>query len=196
MIEFPGHLHDYQRELQDYDVTLCTLTMFPRNPLNCACSQRHFTKPFSIGISWWIHISDRIILLGKSDFTFLSVYAPQVDRIGPEKERFADQLQCAVVKVPATEILIPVGNCNDHIGASAGVCSNGHGGHCFGIHNTEDERIVKFAIADGLHVGVARFKKSDAHLITYSSGGDSTQIDYILWPKSFRSAISNVKCHP
>ena len=46
IIKFPGHSHAYQRELPDYDVALCKLTKFPRNPRDCACSQRHFTKPF------------------------------------------------------------------------------------------------------------------------------------------------------
>ena len=44
--EFPGHSHVYQRELPDYDVALCKLTKFPRNPSDCACSQHHFTEPF------------------------------------------------------------------------------------------------------------------------------------------------------
>ena len=69
------------------------------------------------------HISDRIILLKliicKAVFTFLSVYASQLGRTVPEKERFYDQLQCAVAKVPATEILIQVGDWSSHVGASA-----------------------------------------------------------------------------
>ena len=41
-----------------------------------------------------------------------------------------------------------------------------------------------------------RLKKRDTHLITYSSGGDSTQIDHIHYPKSFGSAVSNVEVIP
>ena len=85
-------------------------------------------------------------------------------RTGAEKERFYDQLQCAVAKVPATEILIPVGDWNGHVGASAGL--DAHGGHGFGISNTEGERILEFAIANGLCVGNTWSKKKGTHLIT------------------------------
>ena len=88
-------------------------------------------------------ISDRIIhlklIIDKAVFTFLSVFAPQVGRTGPKKESFYDQLQCAVDKVPATEILVPVGDWNCHAGASASVYSDDHGGHSFGTCNTEDK---------------------------------------------------------
>ena len=70
-------------------------------------------------------ISDSIILLkliiGKAIFTFPSVYTPQVGRSEPVKERFYNQLQYAVVKVPASEILIPYDDCNGHVGAPASV---------------------------------------------------------------------------
>ena len=45
-IRIPRHSQAYQRELPDYDVALCTLTKFPRNPRDCACSQHHFTELF------------------------------------------------------------------------------------------------------------------------------------------------------
>ena len=35
-------------------------------------------------------------------------------------------------KVPATEIFKPVGDWNGHVGATAGVFSDAHGGHGFG----------------------------------------------------------------
>ena len=137
-------------------------------------------------------ISDRIILLKL--ITFLSAYAPQVGRTGPDKERFYDQLQCPVAKVPATEILIRVGDWNGHVGASDRVYSNDHGGHGFG--NTEGEKILEFAIANGLCDGNTCFTRSDTYLIAYSCDGNSTQIDYIIYPRSFRSAVSNVKVIP
>ena len=68
-------------------------------------------------------ISDRIILLkliiGKTVFTIISVYAPQQGRPAAEKERFYDQLQSVTVKVPLSEVLIPLGDWNGHVGASA-----------------------------------------------------------------------------
>ena len=145
-------------------------------------------------------VSDRILLLkliiGKAVFTFLSVYAPQVNLPAAEKEHFYDQLQYTAAKVPATEILFPVGDWNGHVGAAAGGFSEAHGGHGFGTRNAEGERILEFAVANGLRVGNTWFKKSDSHLITYNSGDNSTQLDYILYRKNFSSAVSNVKVIP
>ena len=90
--------------------------------------------------------SERIIFLkmiiSRAVFTLLSVYAPQTGRPELENKRFYDQLQYAVAKVSATEILIPVGDWNGHVGAPAGVFSDAHGGHGFGTHNMEGERIL------------------------------------------------------
>ena len=43
---------------------------------------------------------------------------------------------------------------------------------------------MEFAVFNDLLIGNTKFKKRDTHLITYSSGGQSTQIDYILYRKS------------
>ena len=62
--------------------------------------------------------------------------------------------------------------------------------------NREGERILEFATANGLHIGNTWFKKRETHLITYSSDGDSTQINHILYHKSFSRAVSNMKVIP
>ena len=40
------------------------------------------------------------------------------------------------------------------------------------------------------------FKKRDNHLITYESGGNATQIDFILFHKSMRKLVTDVKVIP
>ena len=64
-------------------------------------------------------ISNRMILLkliiGKTVFTIISVYAPQQGRPAAEKERFYDQLQSVTAKVPLSEVLIPLGDWNGHV---------------------------------------------------------------------------------
>ena len=50
------------------------------------------------------------------------------------------------------ELLIPAGDLNCHVGASASVFSDAQGGHGFGACNKEGERILEFTIANGLHV--------------------------------------------
>ena len=69
-------------------------------------------------------VSDRILLLclviDKTVFAFISVYAPQVGRPDIEKEQFYDLLQEIVSKVPNSEVLIPIGDWNSHVGRVAG----------------------------------------------------------------------------
>ena len=52
-----------------------------------------------------------------------------------KNERFYDQLQYAVAKVPATEVLIPVGDWKGHVGAVAVMFSDAHGGYDLGTRN-------------------------------------------------------------
>ena len=63
----------------------------------------------------------------------------------------------------------------------------------FGKRNTEGERILEFAFANELVVGNTWFKKKPEHLVTYQSGNAATQIDFILYRRSFRKQVSNVK---
>ena len=145
-------------------------------------------------------ISDRIILIrlviGKRVFTFLSVYAPQVGLPETEKDRFYDHLQCAVAKIPTSEVLIPLGDWNGHVGAAGCGFEEVHGSRGFGVRNTEGERVLEFAVANDLVVGNTRFIKRESHLVTYNSGNHRTQIDYILYRKSFIKAVHDVKVIP
>ena len=68
-----------------------------------------------------------------------------------------------------------------------------HGGQAIGKRNTEGERILEFAFANELVVGNKWFKKKPEHLVTYQSGNAATQIDFILYWRSFRKQVSNVK---
>ena len=145
-------------------------------------------------------ITDRILLLkiiiGNAVYTFISLYAPQSGLPEPEKDRFYDQLQSTVAKIPASEMLIIVGDWNGHVGVDADAYMEAHGGHGFGVRNAEGERVLEFAVANDLLIGNTLFKKRDSHLVTYSSGNHRTQIDYILFRKRLRKSVSNVKVIP
>ena len=115
-------------------------------------------------------ISDRIILLkliiGKTVFTIISVYAPQQGRPAVEKERFYDQLQSVTAKVPLSEVLIPLGDWNGHVGASADGYEGVRGGFVYRKHNAKGERLLDFADAHHMVICNTMFKKRDSHLIT------------------------------
>ncbi|GJV57818.1 retrovirus-related pol polyprotein LINE-1 [Tanacetum coccineum] len=53
-------------------------------------------------------------------------------------------------------------------------------GFGFGERNEEGRTILEFATAHDMVVANSFFKKSEAHLITFQSGGHYTQIDYLL----------------
>jgi hypothetical protein len=55
-----------------------------------------------------------------------------------------------------------------------------HGGFGYGEQNQEGENILKFAIAYDLMVANTLFRKKKSHLITFSSGQHSSQIDFVL----------------
>ena len=144
--------------------------------------------------------TDRIMLLkliiGKAVLTFIALYAPQVGLPEADKVQFYDQLQAICTTIPPAEVLICLGDWNGHVGAAAGGYDNVHGGHGYGERNTEGARILEFATANDLLVGNTWFIKRDSHLVTYRSGDFRTQIDYVLYPKHYRKAVTNVKVIP
>ena len=145
-------------------------------------------------------ISDRILIfklvIGKTVFTFISLYAPQIGRPMAEKVQFYDQLQATCMPIPHSEVLFCLGDWNGHVGAKASSYENVHGGQGFGSRNAEGERILEFALANDLLVGNTRYIKRDSHLITYHSGDNKSQVDYVLYPRSFRRSVTNVKVIP
>ena len=68
-----------------------------------------------------------------------------------------------------------------------------HGGQAIAKRNTEGERVLEFAFVNKLVVGNAWLKKKPEHLVTYQSGNAATLIDFILYRRSFRKQVPNVK---
>ena len=62
--------------------------------------------------------------------------------------------------------------------------------------DSEGERILEYALAYDLFLGNTCFKKRDSHLITYRSGNTATQIDFMLFRKSLRKLVMDVKVIP
>ena len=145
-------------------------------------------------------ITDRLLMLkliiGKQIYAFVALYAPQVGRPNSEKDSFYDQLQSAVMGIPDSEKVFFLGDWNGHVGALADGFETVHGGHGFGKRNPEGVRVLDFALANDLVVGNTLFIKRDSHLVTFASGGNKTQVDYVLCRKSFRGKVTNVKVIP
>ena len=97
-----------------------------------------------------------------------------------------------LTRTQSTEILIPCDDWNGQVGAPVSVLSDAYGGHGFGTHNKGTRKILEFVIANGHRISSTWCKKRNTHLIAYNSGSDSNQLDYIIYRKSFSSAVSNM----
>ena len=144
-------------------------------------------------------VSDRIILVklivGQRVVTFLSVYAPQSGLSDEVKDLFFDQLRAVTARIPVSEFLIPCGDWNGHVGRAGTGYREVHGGMGYGRPepDVEGERILEYALAFDLLLGNTCFKKCD---ITYKSGNIAAQIDFILFRRTMRKLVTDVKVIP
>ena len=147
-------------------------------------------------------VSNRIILVklivGQHVVTFLSVYAPQSGLSDEVKDLFFDQLHAVNARIPASEFLIPCGDWNCHVGCVGTGYREVHDGMGYGRPEpvVEGERILEYALAFDLLLGNTCFNKRDRHLITYKSGNIATQIDIILFHRTMRKLVTDVKVIP
>ena len=109
-----------------------------------------------------------------------------------------DQLRAVTARIPRSELLIPCGDWNGHVGRAGTEYREVHGGMGYGRSepDVEGERILEYALAFDLLLGYTCFKKRDSHLITYKSGNAATQIDFILFPRAMRKLVTDVKVIP
>ena len=142
-------------------------------------------------------VSDSLLVLkliiGRQIFTFISLYVPQKGTAVSIRDAFYDDLESTLMAIPPSERLFLLGDWNGHVGASPHGFEGVHGGHGFGLPNPEGDRVLELALAHNLLVGNTLFIKRDSHLVTFSSGGNLTQVDYILFRKNFRRSVKDVK---
>ena len=128
----------------------------------------------------------------------MSVGAPQCGLSDSVKDLFYDQLRGVTAMIPALEFLIPWSDWNGHVGSTCSCYIEVHGGYGYGKPdpNSEGERILEYALAYDLFLGYTCFKKCKSHLITNRSANTATQIDFVLFQKSLRKLVMNVKVVP
>ncbi|XP_071728353.1 uncharacterized protein [Rutidosis leptorrhynchoides] len=83
-----------------------------------------------------------------------------------------------------------------HAGGEAEGYDGAHGGFGFGPRNEEGRSILEFAIAHELVVANSFFKKRDAQLATFHSGGRRTQINFFLLRKGELMTCRDCKVLP
>ena len=133
------------------------------------------------------------ILIGTVTICIFCVYAPQSGLSDHVKDTFYDELLSHISKVPNDDFVVVAGDLNGHVGNISHGFHDSHGGHGYGARNTEGVRILDFCTAANLAITNTFFVKEDNKLITYQSGNDCSQIDYILVRRSNLKHVRNVK---
>ncbi|XP_063601080.1 craniofacial development protein 2-like [Penaeus indicus] len=129
-------------------------------------------------------ISDRLMTMKLEVngilINIVCAYAPQVGCDEKEKEAFWADMYETVEKIPRCERLVIGADLNAHVGEGNTNDKEVMGKHGFGRRNAEGQMVVDFAKRWELMVSNTMFVKRSQQKVTYSSGGKSTQVDYVL----------------
>ena len=93
------------------------------------------------------------------------------------KETFWMDLDQTVEKIPKNERIVVGEDLNGHVEGNNEECMGRHG---LGKRNNEGQAVMDFAKRRELAITNTYFVKKPAHRVTYSSGGRSSQVDYIM----------------
>ena len=144
-------------------------------------------------------VNDRLMLLkvvGKRVVTIITTYAPHQGLSDYAKEKFYANLLLHTSKVDEKEVNILGGDMNGHVGKTTAGYEDVHSSFGYGVRNAEGERISEFSLALDMVVCNILFNKRSSRLITYSSGGVNTQIDYMLMKTWDKKIVKDVKVIP
>ena len=95
-----------------------------------------------------------------------------------------------VASVSEEEMLVLSGDFNGHVAKHSAGFEGVHRGSGYGIRNQDGLRILDFCEANKLVITNTFFHKNKSRLITFSSGGNHTQIDFI---HARRAQLKNIK---
>jgi hypothetical protein len=121
----------------------------------------------------------------RNKINVISMYAPQISLNENSKREFWEGLEDMVSSVSVGEKLFIGGDLNGHVGTSSTNFEGVHGGFSFGTRN-QGEEILNFALAYDMFIANTFFRKRKSHLVTFSSGQHTSQIDFVLLRKEDR----------
>ena len=154
----------------------------------------------NISIFYMIRNPGRFILLNlaivKDIYTIITVYAPKTGLPVAEKDNLYDELRPVVAEIPTSEIFILLGDWNGHDSKSSVSYGVVHIGHSWRIRNMKGENLLPFAVSCNPVIGKASLKNQPNHPITFTLHKGRTQIDYVLFCKTFRKHVRAVKVIP
>ncbi|XP_068204616.1 craniofacial development protein 2-like [Palaemon carinicauda] len=132
-----------------------------------------------------------IILTGKLKSCVLETGRPE-----EEKDDFWRRLDQEMINIPNEELLMIGGDLNGHIGRNRQVLERIHGGWALGDQNQDGERAMDFAVAFDMAVINTFFETLPKYLTTYKSGGQESQINFLLGRRVNLKEIRNCKIFP
>lgn len=141
--------------------------------------------------------NDRIMTMKLDSDVIINVvcaYAPQVGCDDEVKDQFWNELKEEVDSIPKEERVIIGADLNGHVGQKENeIRGRVHGGWSVGGENDKGRRIVDFALASDFILANTFFKKPDNQLVTYKSGGNTSQIDFIMYRRQNIKEVKNCK---
>ena len=75
-------------------------------------------------------------------------------------------------------------------------CEGVHGGYEIGKKNVEGRGLFEFCDEKELYVANTHFEKEEQRIMTYSLGGNETEINFVLDSKNNRKYLKDVKAIP
>ena len=138
-------------------------------------------------------IQNQIGYLLEFNFSCKNLNIPYRTRIAYLLEMLLDGL---IRAVPSSEKLFIGGDLNGHVGTTSAGFEAVHGGFGYGSRNQEGEEVLDFAVAFDLMIANTFFRKRESHLVTFSSGQHSSQIDFVLTRRKDKRACLGCKVIP
>ncbi|XGW17243.1 hypothetical protein V3C99_002112 [Haemonchus contortus] len=136
-----------------------------------------------------------VVVIERQKYHLFSAYAPQTRCSEQTKDMFWNLLDEKTAEVPLQEAIVVAGDLNGHVGATKDGYSC-HGGFGYGSRNADGERILEYADSHNLAIVNTRFRKRDSHLITFYSGENRTQIDFVLVMHRDQGLVTDAKTVP
>lgn len=126
----------------------------------------------------------------------ISTYALQTNCLANEKDEFWETLETYLQLIRPEEHLAIGGNLNGHIGVERDRYEQFHGGLGSGMCNNDGDWVLDCVEAHDLTITNTFFRKKLMHLITYSSGGQTFQINYWLIQQHNLKLVTDAKVIP
>ena len=126
-----------------------------------------------------------VMVLEEEVLRIICVYGPQSGRKAAEKEH--DDLRSEWDLHSVGELVLGTGDVNQRVGKQIEGYEDVHGGNGIGERNVEGNMLLEFCDEKELCVANTWFRKGEKRKVTYSAGGNESEIDFVLVGKGIES---------